>query len=250
MVECIKHGECSTGFCDDGLCRKPYLLDPCRGGGCPSDMVCFHRSQRCLYKNIIKDQDDKCLVYIDCEAGYYCDIDGSCRRAPGVGSQCSPELTCEDGAKCNNGTCLKLCDLSGKSRFKCGVGEKCSNLISYDPNYPLGLCEKDKDAPPAKDDQAKSVEPTAPVSIPSQVPDPIPAPEPKFYQNPIYIGVALAVAVLLTALVTFCCVKKCGRKPKKEAKAASYAFPEVAPPPYPVDAVPQFYVTASNDKKQ
>ena len=219
----------------------------------------------------IKDKNDNCFIYADCKAGYYCD-NGSCRKAPGVGSHCETITGCDDGASCYDGICHKLCDVTGKSRFKCGFNEECSDLPTGAGIF-YGLCTKKikeapstfvnpyppepkKVEPPVANEKeppvGTEIEPPKPVENSNQGsnPEPSSAPELRFYQNPIYIGGALVVVVILTALVTFCCVKKCGKKPKKELASTSYLGPSLAPPPpYPMD-ITQTPIISSDDKKQ
>ena len=282
MFECIKNSDCTTGFCNEGVCRKPNLHDPCRGSSCPIGMACNQRSQRCEYEASIASKESNCKFANDCQAGHFCDDAGICRKAPGVGGMCDHQVGCEDGASCHDNICLKLCDLSGNSRFKCGSGEKCSRLLSSDLTNVYGLCEKkpevqtskpkqpkkmkppvtSKDKTPGEDEPPKEVEPSVEVEPPVAVkvepnasdeklnPTPSSAPELKFYQNPIFIGGAIAVAVLLSVLVTFLCVKRCGKKPKKEVTSNSYLGPSLTPPPpYPMDAL-QTSMISSKDKKQ
>lgn len=129
---CISHASCESGFCDEGVCRRPTKEgQPCKPGFCPEDMQCHEGHQRCRSLDFVSEKGF-CRRDEDCTLGKYCQQHTHlCDPPSELGRACGPAKPCADGLQCVEGCCLRRCLTSNDcppGDFEC---TKLAGLQSY-----------------------------------------------------------------------------------------------------------------------
>jgi hypothetical protein len=237
-MECIKNKDCTSGFCEKGVCKTPSFLDPCNvlDDQCSDPQVCSPSTNRCVFKNTNKDDGRKCVSDLQCSPDKRCE-NSFCTIRKSVGASCTFDRDCTDGSSCENSKCAKKCDPSGESQFGCPSGQECLERWS-DEGYCVAkkaslkttpiTTPPPKDIPPPKD--------TTPSTPPPKENHDNGSGSAIFFISFI-IGVVLLV-VLIVLIV---------RKTKRSKKVPIMMQTTMPPPPptyaSPIIATPQHFVT-------
>ena len=215
MIDCIKHTDCTTGFCDDGTCKLPMLHDPCdlSNDQCQSSQKCDSTIYRCVSKHSKKHDGSDCSSHNHCPPTKKCEM-SSCRYRDSLGSSCDYGWDCKNGLTCQDSRCVKQCDPSGGNRFGCSSSEECVKGMGN-----LGYCTS-KLFKSSSDDSPRDTKSNRD-STSSSFTDFIPQ-------------LSITFAVLLIALIVFL---SCLRK-RKMAKRARITLQAPLPPASPTYATP------------
>ena len=255
MIDCIKHAECDTGFCDDGTCSAPGFAKPCKEGKCKDkNYKCHNERKVCVHRliNVFEPKNGTCDSNSDCPPDKYCS-EKKCVLRNQPGSKCEvSSSSCIDGYTCAGGSVCRLnCDLHAKesAKFGCSAGEECTKwMLDH-----VGYCKPVKKIEKPKASESVNIEPIEPVSIEPMEPtkpmepikiepiEPIKPMEPRHYRfsstssnshNNIIIGIVGLVLAFVFVVIVAACVKCCRRRRRKPDQTTATVSPHPYSPTY------------------
>ena len=131
-MECLRHDNCPSGFCQDSVCKEhPSWKDPCKPGYCSLPYVCDDFTSRC-HDPEFPSKRGKCFMNSDCPLNQLCE-DKRCVPAKAAGQRCSWTDECKDGLECMSNTCVMRCFQDSD----CEVGDKCDRKAFHWNKYKL-----------------------------------------------------------------------------------------------------------------
>lgn len=150
-VNCTANHHCTSGFCEDGVCKKPGPREPCKEDGCHVNYVCHGAHKICIgtaelgkFNQEVLSRKGLCNnSNAECPSTQYCKISSKasslCQPRIQPGKSCIQIDSCVDGYICSNNACMAKCDRSGSSNYKCADDAACQKNKKV-PSARLGIC--------------------------------------------------------------------------------------------------------------